>query len=47
MNIKEEEDEDVEEVLRRFLDENLGYAYHDEVEIQRVHRNPARKDPKR
>lgn len=47
MNIDEKEDENVEEVIRTFLHEHLNFKEHDQVEIQRVHRNPARKDPKR
>ena len=46
INIEEDEDEqhNTEDILRRFLDEKLGFYKHDTVEIQRVHRNPARKD---
>ena len=50
MNIKEEttidEKEDTEEVLRSFLERDLGFADARNVEIQRVHRNGKSKDGK-
>ena len=50
MNIKEETTvdgkEDTEEVLRSFLERDLGYADARSVELQRVHRNGKGKDGK-
>ena len=50
MNIKEETTidgkEDTEEVLRSFLERDLGFADARNVEIQRVHRNGKSKDGK-
>ncbi|KAK3753099.1 hypothetical protein QZH41_007945 [Actinostola sp. cb2023] len=47
MNINEEDDENAEKVIRSFLRDKLNYSDCDEVEIQRVHRNPARKSMNR
>ncbi|RUA06761.1 MAG: hypothetical protein DSY43_01280 [Gammaproteobacteria bacterium] len=47
LNIEEEEGEDVEEVLRSFLNAQLNYRDYNHVEIQRIHRNPSKKDPRR
>ena len=50
MNVKEETTvdgkEDTEEVLRSFLERDLGYADARSAEIQRVHRNGKGKDGK-
>ncbi|KAK3732771.1 hypothetical protein QZH41_006931 [Actinostola sp. cb2023] len=42
MNIREEEDENVEAVIRGFLQDELNYSNYDLVEIQRIHRNGRR-----
>ncbi|KAK3724030.1 hypothetical protein QZH41_007680 [Actinostola sp. cb2023] len=42
MNIREEEDENVEAVIRGFLQDDLNYSNYDLVEIQRIHRNGRR-----
>ncbi|KAK3715348.1 hypothetical protein QZH41_001339 [Actinostola sp. cb2023] len=47
MNINEEDDENAEKVIRSFLRDKLNYSDCDEVEIQRVHRNPARQSMNR
>ena len=48
MNIEEGDgDENVEDVIRTFLRDELNYKDYDKVEMQRIHRNPARKNPNR
>ena len=37
MNTEEEEEEDVEETIRRFLRDKLHYKDFDKVEFQRIH----------
>lgn len=41
LNIKEDPRENTEEKLRAFLRDDLGYENYDEVEFQRIHRNPS------
>ena len=43
-SIPEEQDEDIEEFLRNYMEQNLGYRNARSVEIQRVHRLPKRRN---